>query len=79
MTHTFGLSFWRPSPTDLPGPPIAQVMVKSLTDGFMITPYCVSPREFKAQIEVLKKDLEAVEAEGLRYFQEAERTFPFMA
>jgi hypothetical protein len=71
MTHTLGLLFRKPSPEDLPGFPIAQVMVKSLSEGQFITPRCVSFKELAEWIEILQKELESIKKEARQKFQES--------
>jgi hypothetical protein len=71
MNHTLDLHFRKPGPTDLPGPSIAQVMVKSLTNGCLITPECVSLQEFETQIDILQKELNSIRKAGRLKFQTA--------
>lgn len=72
-TYSLELDFRKPSKGDLPGPPIAQVYVKTLSTDKSgrryITPQCVSFQEFDYQISRLEKELKQLRTKARRKFQ----------
>jgi hypothetical protein len=72
MTLSLDLYFVKPGKTDLPGPPLAQIYVKSHTSNekgyIFITPRCVSLREVEGQIGCLKKELEIIRKKAKQKF-----------
>lgn len=64
MTHSIDLIFYESSQSELSGPVIARIYVKSHSSDeeghIFLTPDCVSVREFEGEIDRLKQELEIV-------------------
>lgn len=76
MTYSLDLLFLKPSKGELPGPPLAQIYVKTHTSdekGYIfITPHCVSLREVEGEIGRLKEELEIIRKKAKQKFAKAD-------
>ena len=72
MTYSLDLLFLESSKGNLPGPSIAQIYIKTHTSDekghILITPNCVSMREFEEQIDRLKQELDALKKKANQKF-----------
>ena len=72
MTNSLDLMFREPSKGDRLGSSIAQIYIKDhSTDekgNILITPYCVSMREFEQEIDRLKQELETIKKKAKQKF-----------
>ncbi len=71
MNHTLGLIFNDPMSKGIPGQPMAQVRVLSLSEGQFITPRAASFQELRAYLDSIREDLDQIEKEGKGKFTEA--------
>ena len=75
MTHSLDLLFLKPLKGQLPGPPLAQICIKTYTcdkKGYIpITPQCVSLREVEREISRLKEELEIIRKKAKQKFAKA--------
>jgi hypothetical protein len=76
MTHSLDLTFHEPS-RGKPGARIAQIYVKAHSEdengNILITPQCVSWREFEEQIDRLKEELDMIARKAKQKFANKER------
>ncbi len=72
-TYSLELDFIKPSEGDLPGPPVAQIHIKTFTTDqngkHFITPQCVSLSEVEYEIDRLEKELKELRAKAKRKFK----------
>jgi Fe-S-cluster containining protein len=77
MTHSLDLLFLKPLKGQLPGPPLAQIYIKTYTrdkKGYIsITPHCVSLREVEGEINRLKEELEIIRKKAKQKFANADK------
>lgn len=70
MTHSLDLLFY--TQEELPGPPLAQIYVKTRSKDrkghILITPRCFSLREVEAELDRLKDELESIRKKAKRKF-----------